>query len=83
MTTVNLGPVKTNFFNVADPFGNYQQSVEKYMLDPNDVAEKIVKVLFTNKREINMPKWMDVGSRFYQVFPSLIERLLKSQFNKK
>lgn len=83
VTTVNLGPVKTNFFSHADPEGNYQKSVERYMLDPERVAGKITEVLFTRKREINMPLWMDIGSRFYQLFPGMMEKALKSQFNKK
>ncbi|WP_369413902.1 SDR family NAD(P)-dependent oxidoreductase [Aquibacillus saliphilus] len=83
ITTVNLGPVRTNFFKVADPSGSYQSSVDKFMLDPDQVAKRIVNSLFTNKREINLPYWMDIGSRLYQLFPSLIERVLQKQFNKK
>ncbi|WP_010093144.1 SDR family NAD(P)-dependent oxidoreductase [Ornithinibacillus scapharcae] len=83
VTTVNLGPVKTNFFSHADPEGNYQKSVDRYMLDPEKVAARITEVLLTRKREINMPLWMDIGSRFYQLFPGMMEKALKSQFNKK
>ncbi|WP_042145811.1 SDR family oxidoreductase [Paucisalibacillus sp. EB02] len=83
VTAVNLGPVKTNFFSHADPDGNYQKSVAKYMLDPEKVALKIGENLFTRKREINMPMWMDIGSRFYQLFPGMMEKVLKKQFNKK
>lgn len=83
VTAVNLGPVKTNFFSHADPEGNYQQNVEKYMLDPEKVALKICENLFSKKREINMPMWMDIGSRFYQLFPGMMEKVLKKQFNKK
>ncbi|MDC3415445.1 SDR family NAD(P)-dependent oxidoreductase [Aquibacillus salsiterrae] len=83
VTTVNIGPVKTNFFSVADPSGNYQQAVKRFMLDPEDVAIKVVDALFTPKREINLPKWMDAGSKLYQLFPGLMERFLKKQFNKK
>ncbi|GIO28520.1 SDR family NAD(P)-dependent oxidoreductase [Ornithinibacillus bavariensis] len=83
VTAVNLGPVRTNFFALADPEGNYQKNVEKYMLDPGKVAEKITKHLLTNKREINAPLWMDIGSKFYQLFPGLTEKVMKKQFNKK
>src|SRR5690606_33540996 len=83
VTAVNLGPVKTNFFSHADPEGSYQKNVGKYMLDPEKVAEKIANHLFTGKREINMPLWMDFGSRLYQLFPSMMEKALKKQFNKK
>ncbi|MFD1065310.1 SDR family NAD(P)-dependent oxidoreductase [Oceanobacillus locisalsi] len=83
VTSVNLGPVKTTFFEAADKNGKYQQNVEKYMLQPEKVASKIVRSLFTNKREINMPWWMEAGSIFYRLFPGLMERILKSQFDKK
>ncbi|WP_339214768.1 SDR family oxidoreductase [Ornithinibacillus sp. FSL M8-0202] len=83
VTAVNLGPVRTNFFSLADPEGSYQENVNKYMLEPEKVAMKITQHLFTSKREINMPLWMDLGSRFYQVFPGIMEKVLKKQFNKK
>ncbi|MGY0694681.1 SDR family NAD(P)-dependent oxidoreductase [Virgibacillus sp. FSP13] len=80
---VNLGPVRTNFFTTADPGGSYQKSVSRYMLDPDKVARKIVKHLFMKKREINLPHWMDAGSKLYQLFPGGVETLLKKQFNRK
>ncbi|WP_303449715.1 SDR family oxidoreductase [Oceanobacillus profundus] len=83
VTAVNLGPVRTNFFKVADPSGSYRQSVDRYMLDPHQVANTIVRYLFTKKREINMPFWMEAGSVFYRLFPGLMEKLLRSSFNKK
>ncbi len=83
VTAVNLGPVKTNFFKTADPNGTYQKNVARHMLDPDKVAKKVVKNLFQNKREINLPYWMAFGNKIYQLFPGLIERLLKRQFNKK
>ncbi|SHN20574.1 SDR family NAD(P)-dependent oxidoreductase [Gracilibacillus kekensis] len=83
VTSVNLGPVKTAFFETADPTGRYQSNVAKYMLNPDEVSTKIIKHLFTGKREINLPFWMHVGSRVYQFFPRLMEFILKTAFNKK
>lgn len=83
VTTVNLGPVNTNFFATADPSGTYQKNVEKYMLDPGKVAKRIVDQFFIPKREINMPWWMEFGSRWYSLLPSLMETLFKKQFQKK
>lgn len=83
VTAVNLGPVDTNFFSIADPSGAYQKNVARYMLDPDQVAKKVVHYLFSKKREINMPYWMEIGSVLYRLFPQLMERLLKSQFSKK
>lgn len=83
VTAVNLGPVRTNFFVDADPTGSYQVKVASFMLDPNRVAEKVVKHLFKKKREINMPGWMEFGSKLYTLFPAAMEFILKGQFNKK
>ncbi|HLR66386.1 SDR family NAD(P)-dependent oxidoreductase [Virgibacillus alimentarius] len=83
VTAVNLGPVRTNFFTAADPDGIYQKNVGRLMLEPDDVAQKIIRHLFTNKREINLPSWMEIGSKLYHIFPRTAERLLKRQFNKK
>ncbi|MFD2657316.1 SDR family NAD(P)-dependent oxidoreductase [Gracilibacillus thailandensis] len=83
VTSVNIGPVKTAFFETADPKGDYQRSVAKHMLDPNDVANHITKCLFKNKREINLPFWMHAGSKLYQNFPQVMETILKPAFKKK
>jgi len=83
VTSVNLGPVQTNFFQTADPEGVYQRNVKNYMLDPDLVASKVVRHLFTNKREINLPWWMEFGSKIYGLLPGLAEQLLRGQFNKK
>ncbi|UOQ47518.1 SDR family oxidoreductase [Gracilibacillus caseinilyticus] len=83
VTSVNIGPVKTAFFDQADPDGTYQKSIQSIMLDPNDVAAKITTALFTKKREINLPVWMNAGGKLYQTFPRLMEKLLKPAFNKK
>jgi uncharacterized protein len=83
VTAVNLGPVNTNFFTTADPSGGYKQSVDRFLLDADRVAKKVVQRLYRPTREINLPLWMDVGSRLYQLFPSLFEKVFKKQFSKK
>ncbi|SET88187.1 hypothetical protein SAMN05421676_11010 [Salinibacillus kushneri] len=83
VTAVNLGPVKTNFFETADPDGGYAQSVDRIMLDADKVARKIVQKMNTPVREINLPLWMELGSRIHKLFPHVTEKLLKRQFRKK
>ncbi|WP_062513713.1 SDR family oxidoreductase [Halobacillus sp. KGW1] len=83
VTSVNLGPVQTNFFEQADPAGTYQKAVEQMMLDPNHVARTVVDHLFTKCREINMPAWMNAGSKLYALSPGTIEKVMKKQFEKK
>ncbi|MGM0523209.1 MAG: SDR family NAD(P)-dependent oxidoreductase [Bacillota bacterium] len=83
VTTVNLGPVKTSFFKTADESGHYEQAVEKIMLTPEKVATKIDQLLYTNKRELNLPFWMSVGSKIHALFPRTLEFFMQGAFNKK
>ncbi|GAB2573929.1 SDR family NAD(P)-dependent oxidoreductase [Gracilibacillus alcaliphilus] len=83
VTSVNIGPVATEFFDQADPTGDYQRNIARFMLKPDRVANKIVESIFTGKREINMPVLMNTGSKLYQNFPRLVELFGKRLFNQK
>lgn len=69
--TVNPGPVYTNFFNVADKTGDYVKNVAWLMLDPEEVATKIVEHLDTNKRELSLPLLLAMAAKLYGVFPTI------------
>ena len=49
VTTVNPGPIRTTFFDQADPDGSYVKAVDRYILEPDFVAKKIVKKLWKSK----------------------------------
>ncbi len=83
VTAVNPGPIATSFFDIADESGTYVKNVQRFMLKPEYVAEKIVNAMLTKKREINLPRWMNTGSVIYALFPNLFERIGKKAFNKK
>lgn len=83
VTSVNPGPIATNFFNIADEKGTYVKNVQRFMLDPVYVARKVVGCMLTKTREINLPRWMNMGSIFYGLFPKTFERLGKKAFNQK
>lgn len=83
VTTVNPGPINTAFFDQADDSGKYAASVKRWMLDPEVVATKTVDALFTRRREINMPRWMNIISKMHVVFPGMVETLGKKGFNQK
>ena len=83
VTTVNPGPIATDFFATADESGNYIKSIEKIMLKPEVVARKIVDAMFTTKREINLPGWMNLASKVYYLFPRTVEMVGKRAFFKK
>jgi short-subunit dehydrogenase len=83
VSAVNPGPIRTRFFDIADKSGNYVKNIEKYMLEPEFVAEKIVQLMEHPKRELNLPGWMNAGSVMYQLFPRLVEKLAARSFKMK
>ncbi|CAG9621522.1 SDR family NAD(P)-dependent oxidoreductase [Sutcliffiella rhizosphaerae] len=83
VTAVNPGPIRTDFFDIADSTGSYKQKVDKWMLDPDMVASRIADVMFTKTREINLPVWMNMASRMYQLFPGIIEKFGGNAFRQK
>ncbi|MGR6063464.1 SDR family NAD(P)-dependent oxidoreductase [Bacillus velezensis] len=83
VTTVNPGPIKTDFFTIADKEGGYVKSVGRWMLDADRVAERITSVILTDKREMNLPRWMSLGTKLYQLFPSFTEKLAGRALKKK
>ena len=83
VTTVNPGPFKTAFFDQADPDGSYVKAVERYMLTPEQVAQKTVALFGTKKRQLNLPLALNLSSFFYNLFPSLGDYLTRKVFNYK
>lgn len=83
VTTVNPGPIATDFFKRADVSGNYVKAVGKYMLHPEDVAKRITKVIKKPKREVNMPMLMNWLAKWSVVFPNISDRVTYRLFNKK
>ena len=83
VTAVNPGPIETNFFNIADQSGTYAKNVQKFMLSSDLVAEAVVKKMLSPTREINLPRWMNVGGVFFTLFPKTFERFGKKAIFKK
>ena len=83
VTTVNPGPIKTSFFDQADPDGSYVKAVDKYMLEPDFVAGKIVKSFGKKKREINLPGILNLAHKLYTLFPRIADKMAANMFNYK
>jgi len=83
VTTVNPGPIRTEFFTKADPSGSYLQNVDAFVINPNKLAGKIVKQMNHPKREINQPLIMEFAARAYQLFPKVGDFLAGGIFNQK
>ena len=83
VTTVNPGPIKTAFFDQADPDGSYVKAVDKYMLEPDFVAGKIVKSFGKKKREMNLPGILNLAHKLYTLFPRIADKMAANMFNYK
>lgn len=83
VTTVNPGPIRTGFFDQADPDGTYLKSVSRFLLEADAVAKKIVKIIGKNKRELNLPVLLNLAHKFYTLFPKLADKLAGETFNYK
>ncbi|WP_027109105.1 SDR family NAD(P)-dependent oxidoreductase [Lacticigenium naphthae] len=83
LTTVNTGPVETEFFIHFDPTGDYKKAMQPFILSPDLVAKKTIKILGKNKREINLPFYLNIAHKFYVLFPSLGDTLANTVFNLK
>lgn len=83
VTTVNPGPIATGFFERADPSGAYLESVKQFVLTPDQVARKMVKIIGKNKRELNLPWLLALAHKGYTLFPNLADYLARTVFNYK
>lgn len=75
VTTVNPGPIWTDFFRLADPKGAYLEKVGRFALRPETVAARVVRAIEHRKREVNMPWYMGWAAKCFQLCPGLVERL--------
>lgn len=83
VTTVNPGPIATEFFDIADESGDYLANVSWLVLQPQPLALRIVDSFMTNRREINAPGILEVASKAYLLFPCLGDYLAGNFFNTK
>lgn len=83
VTTVNPGPIATEFFDKADPSGSYLKNIGGLVIKPKKLAYKIVKQMKQPKREINQPIIMEIAAKAYQLFPRVGDFLAGGIFNQK
>lgn len=79
--TVNPGPIKTDFFKIADPDGDYIERMDRLALNPVKFAALIVSRIGRGQRELNRPWLMSVANLGYQVAPQLGDWLTGTVFN--
>lgn len=83
VTVIHPGPIDTPFLDKASDESGYRQSLGRFLLTPEHVAEETVKTIARPVREVNLPRIMGLTSKLYELAPAVIERLAKPLFNKK
>ncbi len=83
LTTINPGPIRTPFFERADPSGNYVKQIDFLMLKPEKVVRAIIHAIEHQSAEKNLPRAALFGVLLFQLFPRVFERLAHTFLNKK
>jgi short-subunit dehydrogenase len=81
--TVNPGPIKTDFFTIADKSGHYLDRIGWLSLQPEKLAQKIILSIGSGRREINAPWFFEWADHFYNLFPYVGDFLAGGIFNQK
>lgn len=86
VSVINPGPIATNFFERADPSGQYMRNLGKMkgvVLEAHAVAEQMLRAVERNRAEITMPWFAGVGVKLAQLFPRLFEKITQRLLDKK
>lgn len=83
VTTINPGPVATNFFDIADQSGEYLKNVGRHVMKTEVVAQHIMAIIQQPRREVNLPFSLAAASKLYALCPTLGDKLIVKLFNKK
>ncbi|MBD8499069.1 SDR family oxidoreductase [Paenibacillus arenosi] len=83
VSAVNPGPIDTPFFQLADPSGQYVNNVRWFMMKPEKVARRIIRVMERQTAEVDMPLLGAIGTKLMQLFPGLSRRVAGRMLNKK
>lgn len=83
VTGIYPGPIDTPFLQKADATNTYRESIKRFLLTPEFVANEVIKTIQRPVREVNLPRIMGVSSKLYALAPTLVEKLGSGFFNKK
>ncbi|QWU15279.1 hypothetical protein SAMN04487895_10859 [Paenibacillus sophorae] len=83
VSAVNPGPIETNFIALADPSGSYIKNLGGFIMSPQYVAERMVRLMEKGKEELDLPRLAAAGIRLYGLFPRLVDKLSYKMLNRK
>ncbi|WP_309122750.1 SDR family oxidoreductase [Paenibacillus sp.] len=82
VVAVNPGPVRTAFFDLADPEGGYVNGVKSMMVTPERVARETLAGLDRGRAEVNVPGWLGAAARLSQALPIGLVNAFSARFLK-
>ncbi|MCI3919962.1 SDR family oxidoreductase [Paenibacillus sp. TRM 82003] len=82
VTAVNPGPVRTAFFDIADPSGGYVRNVNRMMVTPERVADALVAGALRGKAEVSVPGWFGFAASAGQALPVSLVNAIAVRFLK-
>ncbi|WKF83915.1 SDR family NAD(P)-dependent oxidoreductase [Lacticaseibacillus pantheris] len=82
VTTVNPGPVATDFFTHAHA-QDYADAIAAFTLNADKLADRIVRAFHRPVREVNAPAIMQLGAVLYPLVPRMGDWLTATVFNRK
>jgi hypothetical protein len=83
VSAVNPGPIDTPFFSQADPSGSYVKNVSWFMMKPEYVVKRIIRLIERRRAELDLPKTASMGIKLYQLLPRTVDRLFGGLLNRK
>lgn len=84
VSAFNPGPIRTPFFDRADPSGQYLRNLPGwFVLHPEKTARAVVRLAETKKREMDIPFSLAIASKLYALFPGWSERVAGKWINRK
>jgi len=83
VSSVNPGPIATEFFNIADPNGTYVRNINWLMMKPEYVVSKMIRLLHTQRAELNLPPLSAFALKLYGLCPRFIDKVAGKWLNKK
>lgn len=83
VTAIHPGPIDTPFLDKASEESGYRESLGRFLLTAEEVAQATIKTIERPVREVNLPRIIGLTSKLYAMAPATVEFLGKSFFNKK
>jgi short-subunit dehydrogenase len=71
VTAVNPGPIRTAFFEIADPSGNYLKGLPQwFILNPTYVAKRVLGAISRPMAEIMLPRTAGLAVLLAKALPA-------------